>query len=413
MALNLAWGVMVAEAGKRTPSVLVVGAGAVGLCVAYHLAERGCRDVVVVDRGQAGGGASSKAAGGLRYQFSTEINVRLSQLSLPFFEHAAETLAEPIPYQRVGYLILARTAEQAAAFERNVALQRRLGVDATWLPPEAIGRRWPFLRLDGVVAATWCPDDALTDQVLFISALARRVRAMGVEVREGVEVRSLRAEGERVRGVETTAGPLEAETTVLAAGNGATPLGRTIGLELRGTPVWREIHTTGPVPGLPDDMPFIADFDIGRYARRDAQGFRVSGRIDVAADPQAPFDPARGPKTLAHAAELIPALAGARLTGGWAGVYEVTPDHHAILGPAPGRSGLILATGFGGHGLMHAPAAGRLVAELILDGRATTLDIAPLAADRFERGELLRETVVAPYHEQGDVLIERTPRPTS
>jgi sarcosine oxidase, subunit beta len=389
--------------------VLVIGAGAIGCSVAYYLAERGAGKVLVVDRGRAGDGSSSRAAGGLRAQFSTEINIRFSLLSQPFFKHASEVLGAPISYEEAGYIFLARSDVQAQAFQRNVELQRSLGVDAHWLSPDDLERHWPYLQLDGVIAASWCPTDALIDQVEFMQALVERVRRSSVEIREGVTVESLLADGDRVIGAATSDGVIHAGVTVLAAGVWSPTLSASIGLDLPIAANRREIFTTTPVASLPDEMPFIADFDVGSYVRRDRNGFRISGRLEQDSTSEADVDMSGGPRTLAWAASLLPELASARVTGGWSGLTEVTPDHHALLGFVDGRPGLIVATGFSGHGLMHAPATGLLVSEMILDGAARTLDIDALSPLRFERGEALAETMVAPAHEQGDIVA----RPTS
>lgn len=387
-----------------TSDVLVIGAGAIGCSVAYHLAQRGAGRVLVVDRGTVGSGSSTRATGGLREQFSTAINIRFSQLSMPFFRNAEETIGAPISYQEVGYIFLARSVEQAEAFKRNVELQRGLGVDAHWLTPDDVERNWPFLQLDGVVAGTWCPTDALIDQVQFMQALGQRTRELGVEILEGVEVHSLRTDGGRVTGAETSAGSIDAGVTVLAAGAWSPPLGATVGLDLPVTAHRREIFTASDVESLPLDMPFIADFDVGNYVRRDGDGFRISGILDPTVELERDIDMAGGQKALDWATTLIPRIGSATITGGWAGLTEITPDHHALLGEIDGLPGLIVATGFSGHGLMHAPATGVLVSEMILDGEARTLDVAELSPLRFERGQALTETMIARSHEQGDIV---------
>lgn len=389
---------------SNNSDVLVVGAGGIGCSIARELAERGAGKVTVVDRATAGAGSTSKAAGGLREQFSTEINIRFSQLSMPTFRNAQETLGGSIAYEETGYIFLARSAAQAKAFQRNVQLQRTLGVDAHWMSPDELERNWPYLQLDGVAAGSWCPTDALIDQVAYMNLLAQRTRAAGVEIREHVTVTGLLAEGDRVTGVETEDGPIHAGVVVLAAGVWSPAIAASIGIDLPVAANRREIFTSSPVDTLPRDMPFIADFDIASYVRRDAHGFRMSGRLVADTTREAPVDMAGGPPTLEWATTLIPGLAGSQITGGWSGLTEVSPDHHALIGPVESHSGLIVATGFSGHGLMHAPAAGMLVAELILDGEAHTLDISSLSPDRFQRGAALAETMIAPAHEQGDIV---------
>ncbi len=385
--------------------ILIIGAGAIGCSIARELARRGEKRVLIVDRAAAGSGSSSKATGGFREQFSTEINIRFSQLSKEYFRNAMETLGGPIAWTEPGYIFLARSAEQAAAFARNVELQRSLGVDSYLMTPDDLERKWSWLQADGVVAASWCPTDALFDQVAYMKLLAARTREEGVEIREGVAVQRILTSGDRVTGVETTAGTLTAETVILAAGAWSQPLGETVGLHLPVEASRREIYTFTPVASLPDDMPFIADFDIGAYIRQEPTGYRISGRLDGGDSEDPQVDIAGGKPTLEWGASLVPELGTATLTGGWAGLTEVTPDHHAMLGGVDGIDGLVVATGFSGHGLMHAPATGVLVGELLLDGRAHSHDISSLSPLRFERGEALAETMIARSHEQGDIVI--------
>jgi sarcosine oxidase subunit beta len=399
---------------RRSPEVLIVGGGAIGCAIAWKLAERGQRDILLIDRGWLGDGSSNKAAGGIRAQFSTEINIRFTQLSEDYFRHAPELLGADIGYDEAGYIFLARSAQQAETFRANVELQRSLGVDVDWLTPDDLERGWPYLHLDGVHAGTFGRTDAIFDQVRFMDALAARARDAGVTVREGVEVTGLRLRDGHVTGVDTVDGPIEAGTTILAAGVWSVPLGRTVGLDLPVAGLRREIYTVADVPGLPERMPFIADFDRGTYVRREqgGVGFRIAGMIAPSdnADPTLDLTPDRVREAIGWAAEVLPQLGEPRATGGWAGLTEITPDHHALLGPVPGMDGLIVATGFSGHGVMHAPATGLVIAELLLDGQATSIDISSLSPTRFQEGKALTETMFArsapvPAHEQGDVVV--------
>jgi sarcosine oxidase subunit beta len=385
--------------GTVDARILIIGAGAIGCATALALAARGATNVLVVDRGAAGSGSSSKAAGGLRAQFSTELNIRLTQLSQPFFRE----IADDIDWREDGYIFLARSAEQSETFRRNVELQRSLGVPSEWLSADEIEARWPWLNTEGVHAATWCPTDAVFDQVKLMDLLARRARERGVEIREGVDVRGLRVEDGRVTGVETSDGAIEAGTVVLAAGVWSPQIAATAGIDLPVSGMRRELFSYGPVPGLPDNMPFVADFDVGNYIRRDEQGFRVSGTLAAPDDPDAPTTAESAEAALTWATTLMPMLGAAQPTAGWAGLTEMTPDHHALLGPMPGVEGLIIATGFSGHGVMHAPAAGMLIAELLFDGAAHSMDIEPLSPARFAEGRPLTETMFARPHEQGDI----------
>ncbi len=394
----------------RTSSfeVLIIGAGAIGCAIALELGRRGQRDVLVLDRGRAGGGSSGRAAGGLRAQYSTEFTIRSTQLSQQMFRNAEEELGGSIGYDEAGYIILARTMEQAEAFRANVALQRSLGVNVSLLSPDDLERGWPWIQTDGIHIAAWCPTDAIFDQVRFMELLAARVRDHGIAIREGVTVTRLLREGERVIGVETDSGPIHAGTTILAAGVWSPLLSGTIGLDLPVTPRRRAIYLTQQVRGLPERMPFVADFDRGEYIRRDGDSIRISGGM-AGTDPwDASFELSRGAVDAAWVGELFPALVGAPLTGGWAGLVELTPDHHPLLGHVPGFDGLVVATGFSGHGVMHAPVTGTLIAELLLDGQATTLDIAPLSPLRFAEGRPIASSHLERQTEQGDIVLRPT-----
>jgi sarcosine oxidase subunit beta len=384
---------------------LIVGAGAIGCAIALELGRRGLRDVLVIDKGLAGGGSSGKAAGGLRAQYSTEFTIRSTQLSQQMFRNAEEELGGSIGYDEAGYIILARTAEQAEAFRENVALQQSLGVDVSLLTLDDLERGWPWIQSDGIHVAAWCPTDAIFDQVRFIDLLAARVRDQGIEIREGVTVTRLLKDGERVVGVETSEGPIHAGTTILAAGVWSPLLSATVGLDLPVVPRRRAIYLTEQTGGLPSRMPFVADFDRGEYIRRDGERIRISGGF-AGTDPwDDSFDLANGAADTAWVGDLFPALRDAPLAGGWAGLVELTPDHHPLLGAVPGYDGLVIATGFSGHGVMHAPVTGTLIAELLLDGQATTLDIAPLSPLRFAEGRPVATSRLERQTEQGDIVL--------
>lgn len=406
---------MTGMVGRRTnmargssPDILILGAGAIGCAIALELGRRGQRNVLVVDRGPAGGGSSSRAAGGLRAQYSTAFTIRSTQLSQRMFRHAEEELGGSIDYDESGYVILARTEEQADAFRLNVALQQSLGVDVSLLSPDDVERGWPWIRTDGIHVAAWCPTDAIFNQVRFMDLLAARVREQGIEIREGVDVRGLVREGGRVAGVMTDDGPILTGTTILAAGVWSPLLSATVGLELPVVPRRRSIYLTPQVAGFPERMPFVADFDRGEYIRRDGEQMRISGGI-AGADPwDDTCDLSHGVEDTAWVGELFPALTGAPLTGGWAGLVELTPDHHPLLGRVAGYDDLVVATGFSGHGVMHAPVTGTLIAELLLDGQATTLDIAPLSPLRFAEGRPIATSHLERQTEQGDIVLRPT-----
>lgn len=378
-----------------TAEVIIIGGGVVGLSLAYHLAERGVRDVVVLEAGLCGGGSTLKATGGFRLQFGTAINVRLSLLSLPFWQRFDATFGARLRFRQIGYLFLLTTPEQRAAGERNVAMQQGLGVPARLVMPAEAAALSPGLNTDGVLAGAYCPWDGVLEVDAAVAGLRAGCRRLGVAVREGVAVTGVTVAGGRVRGVTTHAGVLAAPVVVNAAGPRAAEVGALAGVTL---PVWperRQAALTAPAAGIDPRAAWTIDLDSGCYARPDPGGGAVIGGGDrgVAADrPLTALDEAGLARLREHIGRRFPGLAGVPLARAWVGLRPMSPDDHAILGPTE-VEGFIAACGFGSHGLMHAPAAGQLLAELIVDGAARTLDIAPLSPARFARGELLTDSV--------------------
>lgn len=375
--------------------VVIIGGGAVGASIAYHLAQKGCRDVVVVERYLLGSGSTGKSVGGIRQQFSTEINIRLSQESVKFFERFQEETGVDPEFHRVGYLFLATTPAEMEAFSRNVSLQRRLGVPMEVLTPEQAREMVPALNISDVLGATYGPADGYAGVHEVTQGFARRARQLGVRIYEGREVTGIGVNGGRVQAVETAQGPIATPIVVNAAGAWSGQVARMVGLDLPVQPYRRMVFVTEPFPAIPSPIPLTIEFRRGLYFRHEGPGILMG-----MADPDEPssFNTEVNwdflPRLVQAAVERMPILEAARIKTGWAGLYEVTPDAHPILGPVPALQGFIVATGFSGHGFMHSPATGKLIAELIVDGRATTIDISPLGYERFARGELVRESRV-------------------
>lgn len=379
----------------ETAEVVIVGGGVVGLSVAYHLAERGLRRVVVLEQGGCGGGATLKATGGYRLQFGTPINVRLSLLALPFWRAFDATFGTRATFRQIGYLFLATTPMLLEVVERNVAMQQSLGVPARLVTPDEAAALSPGVSLDGVLGGSACPWDGALAVEQVVAGLLAGCRARGVEVREGVEVVGIAIDKRRVTGVMTTLGTLAAPIVVNAAGAQAAAVGALAGVVLPVGPERRQAAVTVPTLGIDPRATWTIDLGSGCYARPDTGGGAVIGGGDrgVAADwlPTA-LDEAGIERLRELVGARFPGLAGVPLARAWVGLRPMSPDDHAILGPTE-VDGFIAACGLGGHGLMHAPAVGRLLAELIVDGAARGLDIAPLSPARFARGELLSESV--------------------
>lgn len=371
----------------RTASVVVVGGGVVGSSIAYHLARRGARDVVVLERDAVGAGTTSKAAGGIRAQFATEAEIRMSLESIGVFERFADEFGVDIGYRKIGYLFLVSDPADLEGFRQRVALQRSLGVDVRIITPAEAQALVPALRVDDLLAAVWGPGDGLAGPAEVTAGFAARARALGARIVEGVEVRAIDVTGGRVRGVRTPRGDVATPLVVNAAGPAAARVGRLAGVEIPVHPRRRHIFFTEPFPEIPGPVPLTTDRATGFYFRKEVEQLLLSpGDVqDIGEDHAAPVDRAMIDETVQKAVHRVPALAEARIAGGWAGLRPLTPDDHAIIGPAPGVDGLFLAVGFGGHGFQHSPATGRLVAEWVIDGKPS-MDLSLFAPARFARG---------------------------
>jgi len=378
----------------KSTGVAIIGGGIFGITLAYNLALLGARDLVVLERGLIGEGATAAAAGGIRHQFSTEINVKLSLESIREFEKLAQETGNAIGLHQNGYLILATTPEELEAFQRNVAMQRRLGVDVRLLAPHEVQEMAPYLNTEDILGATFCPDDGWVDPYSVLQVYAKRARELGVEILERTEVLDISVEGGRAEGVVTTRGKLAAEVVVDTAGPWAALVGRMAGVELPVKPYRRQSFATEPFPGIPEDAPFIVDFTTSFYFHKDQGGGILMGMSDR--DEPSSFntnvDWSFLERVVEQALHRAPILGEARVIRGWAGLYAVTPDHNPIIGRTPVEN-FYVACGFSGHGFMHAPAVGRLLAELIL-GEEPHLDISPLSLERFKGRTIAEYNVI-------------------
>ncbi|HLJ59989.1 MAG TPA: FAD-dependent oxidoreductase [bacterium] len=377
-----------------TADVLIIGGGIIGLSIAYHLARAGgsggraCRIVVFERASQVGTGSTAKATGGIRHQFSTEVNVRLTQLSLPAFSRFEEEMGEPVDLVQHGYLFLTAQERVAETMRRGVALQQRLGVPSRWLSPDDVRAVFPAVRTDDLVGGTFCPLDGSANPYGAVQGYLRRCRDLGVRVRPDEEVTAIDVRAGRVAGVRTARGACAGPVVVNAAGPRARDVAAMVGVDLPVAPYRRQVFVMTPLPELGSGRPLTVDLDTGWYLHQDRAGALYTGGTDK--DSRPGFDEVvdwDGFDTVAQAAlARVPAMVGARVVRGYAGIRSLTPDHHAILGLVPAPEGFYLANGFSGHGFMHAPAVGRLLAEIILDGGARSLDVTPLSLARFAQG---------------------------
>ena len=373
--------------------VVIIGGGVMGASTAYHLALKGCQDVLLLERESFfGTQATGRCAGGIRYQFSTEINVRLSQLSLPMLDRFEEELEQSIDRRYLGYLFLLTSEQSVATFRDIVAMQHRLGVNTEWLSPEEILAKVPLFNLDGVLAATNYPQDGLADPNGVVQGYVSGARRLGAKLVTDVAVTDIQVSNSKIGAVVTDQGQVATSTVVNAAGPWAGAVGKMAGVDIPIVPLRRQIAVTGPLPELPPDFPFVIDFDQSLYFHPEGDGL-LTGMSNP--NEKVGFDQSVDPDwELVHfeaAMERLPLLERAGIASRWAGLYEVSPDAHPILGRIPQVRGLYCIGGFSGHGFMHGPICGLLLAEEILDGGAHTLDISSLYIDRFEDGTGLVE----------------------
>ncbi len=377
----------------KTADVVVIGGGVMGASTAYHLAARGCRNVVLLERHDfLGTEATGKCAGGIRYQFSTEINVRLSLLSLPMLERFEEEIGQAIDLRWTGYLFLLDNARDLEAFRANVAMQNRLGVPSRLLSAEEVARKVPLLNLEGIIAGAWHHRDGLADPNGVVQGYAAAARRLGAQIITGVEVTGVHVEAGRVAGVTTSKGDIATRAVVNAAGPWAGQVAAFAGVDLPLVPLRRQIVVTTPLKGIPEDFPFVIDFSRALYFHREGQGI-LTGQSNPDEKPgfDQSVDHAWTERHLETAMWRFPLLEQAGLLREWAGLYEVTPDAHPVIDTLADPAGFTIVAGFSGHGFMHGPVAGLLAAELVLDGRAHTLDIHQLRFSRFAEGDLVRE----------------------
>ena len=374
----------------KTADVVVIGGGVMGTSTAYHLARRGVKDVVLVEKEPFFGIMSTgQCAGGIRHQFSSEINIRLSLESIRMLERFPEEMGQEVDLRFTGYLFLLTHEEDVATFRENVALQHALGVMTRWLGPDEIARLVPMMNLEGVLAGTFYERDGLCDPSSVVQGYVTNARRLGARLFTDTEAVGIRTEGGRITAVETNRGAIQTPVVVNACGAWAPQIGRMVGVDIPIQPIRRQIVVTTPIPEVPPDFPFVIFFREALYFHREGEGI-LTGKSNPNETPgyKLAVDSDWELVHMEEAMTRLPVLEKAGLLSHWAGLYEVTPDAHPILGRIPGMEGFYVMAGFSGHGFMHGPIVGQLMAEEILDGRAHTVNIDPFRYDRFLVGEL-------------------------
>jgi sarcosine oxidase, subunit beta len=388
-----------AASGSHTADVIIIGGGIVGSSIAWHLAEAGCSSVIVLEREKhQGKGSTGKSMGGVRAQFSTELNIRMSKYSIDFYAAFDDRLQNPAGYRPQGYLFLATSPGHVDYFSRTHPLQRNLGVAVEWIATGDLAGRFPELRADDILGASFCPTDGFVDPYSVMNGFTSAAVERGVRFIKSAEVVSLTlgADG-RISAVHTTAGTFSPGVVVNAAGAWSADIGHMCGLEIPVRPLKRMLVPTEPFDRFSHAAPMIIDMSNGFHFRPEGRGFLLAwADTEEHYGYNTDFEPAFVEKILERAAARVPVFENLEINPkrAWAGLYEMTPDHHPILGAADEIPGFYVATGFSGHGVMHAPSTGKITADLIIRGNTDLIDASVLSLSRFKQGKLVHEPAV-------------------
>jgi len=387
------------NARMQTAEVVIIGGGIVGSSIAYHLTAAGCKDVLVIERETAQGkGSTGKSMGGVRAQFSTPVNIQMSLYSIPFYASFDERLGYPADYRSQGYLFCATNEKHLAYLRTNYQKQVAMGLkDVRLISGQEIRDMFPLLRSDDIVGGSFCATDGFVDPYSAMIGFMTCAADHGAKLWKNTQVTGIQRDAEGMTVVETSRGVVSTRKVVNAAGAWAKQIAEMAGVDLPVEPLRRMLVPTEPFDQFPHTAPMIIDMSNGFHFRPEALGFLLAWN-----DPEevsgynTDFDPAFIEKILTRAADRVPVFENLAVNPkrAWAGLYEMTPDHHPILGEAPNAPGFFLANGFSGHGVMHAPATGKVLSDLILTGKTELIDASLLDLSRFAEGRTIHETAV-------------------
>jgi sarcosine oxidase subunit beta len=376
----------------NTADIVIIGGGVMGASAAYHLAQRGMKHIVLLEKENFfGQGATGRCAGGVRYQFSTEINVKLSIASLPMLERFKEEIGQEISYKQCGYLLVATNEKDANTFKSNIDLQNKLGVPTQLLSGDEVRKRLPLMKFDDALAGTFNQKDGIVDPNSVVMGYISAAQKMGVQAFTNAEVLGITISADQVEEVQTTLGVIKTRMILNAAGPWASPIGKMAGVQLPVIPLRRQMFTTSALKEVPADFPFVIDFARSLYFHREGEGLLI-GMSNQNEQPgfDQNVDEDFELTNLDAAIERMPVVEKAQRASHWAGLYEVTPDAHPIFGNT-NTNGFFVCAGFSGHGFMHGPISGKLMSEFILDGKFSSLDVSMLDLKRFEESRLIQE----------------------
>ncbi len=365
-------------------SIVIIGGGIIGASIAYHLCKRGVRDVVLVEMDLVGSGSSGRSAAMILLQMSREQTIRLSFESFKEYLSFEQEFGVDIGYKPIGYLNLA-TRAVADELRAQVELQKRMGVPVETLTPQEIARLVPAVNVEDIEFGSVCWRDGMIDPHSVMQAYVAHARRMGAAIHEQVAATGIVVENRRVVGVQTSAGTIATPLVVNAAGARAMEVAAWVGAKLPITNYKRTIFITDRFDAIPDAAPFVMDVEAEWYFRKEGKGVLMGMGLEESTTFEPQLDWEFLDAMTRVALHRAPILADARVARGWACLRALTPDDYPLLGPAPNVSGFINCCGWGGHGVMHAPIAGQLVAELIADGKTTTMEIEAFALERFDK----------------------------
>ena len=383
----------------QSADVVIVGGGIVGSSIAHHLAAAGCRDVLVIERESAQGkGSTGKSMGGVRAQFSTAVNIQMSLYSIPFYASFEERLGYPCDYRPQGYLFCATSNKHLAYLKANYEKQVAMGLKGVrLLAGDEIRGMFPQLRGDDIMGGSFCATDGFVDPYSAMVGFMMWAAEHGATLWKSAAVTGIVLDQSGVAGVETSQGRVATRRVVNCAGPWAGETAKLAGVELPVEPLRRMLVPSEPFGEFPHTAPMIIDMSNGFHFRPESRGFLLAWN-DPEETPgfKTEFDAGFVEKILTRAADRVPCFANLPVNPkrAWAGLYEMTPDHHPILGEAPDVEGFFLANGFSGHGVMHAPATGKILSDLILTGKTELIDASLLNLARFAEGRMIHETAV-------------------
>jgi sarcosine oxidase, subunit beta len=383
----------------QTADVVIIGGGIVGSSIAYNLTEQGCRNVVVIEReAHQGKGSTGKSMGGVRAQFSTPVNIQMSLYSIPFYASFDERLGYPGGYRAQGYLFLATSDAHLRYLATNVEKQRAMGLTTVEkISVDEIAKRYPQLRTDDVLGGNFCSTDGFVDPYSAMNGFMAKASENGARLWRGTEVTGINCDNEGVAGVQTSREGISTRKVVNAAGAWAASIAKMVEIDLPVEPLRRMLVPTEPFDEYPHSAPMTIDMSNGFHFRPEGLGFLMAWN-DPEETPgyKVDFESTFLEKILERAANRVPCFERVAVNPkkAWAGLYEMTPDHHPILGPVPEAPGFFCANGFSGHGVMHAPATGKILSDLVLHGRTDLIDASLLNLQRFVEGREIHETAV-------------------